>query len=200
MTNLNNIVEMLAKQALGSQASNATQSSDKLGGLLGAVVSQLGQGQSNSSAGGGLGGMLGSVLGQLGQSQAPAQNPASSSSSLLIMVVPLILNWVQQQGGLSGVISSLQKAGLGSQAQQWLDPNQNNAEAPVAQVQQLFQASDVQSVADQAQVPAQQVYAAISSVLPQIVDALTPHGEQTDHAEANRDISNVMGMLGQLIK
>lgn len=199
MTNLSNIVEMLAKQALGSQASNAAQSSDKLGGLLGAVVSQLGQGQSGNSSGG-LGGMLGSVLGQLGQGQASAQNPASSSSSLLIMVVPLILNWVQQQGGLSGVISSLQNAGLGAQAQQWLDPNQDNTEAPVAQVQQLFQASDIQNVADQAQVPAQQVYAAISSVLPQIVDALTPHGEQTDQAEANSDISKVMGMLGQFIK
>ncbi|TCM61852.1 uncharacterized protein DUF937 [Acinetobacter calcoaceticus] len=98
------------------------------------------------------------------------------------------------------MISSLQSAGLGEQLQQWLDPNQSNTEVPVEQVQNLFQADEVQQVADQAQVPTQQVYSAISSVLPQIVDALTPQGAQTNQAEANQDVGSVMSMLSSFLK
>ncbi len=67
MTNLSNIVEILAKQALGAnQQSN--QSQGGLGGILGSVLGQLG-GNNQQSAQGGLGGILGSVLGQLGGQQ-----------------------------------------------------------------------------------------------------------------------------------
>ena len=53
MTNLSNIVEILAKQALGAnQQSN--QSQGGLGGILGSVLGQLG-GNNQQSAQGGLG-------------------------------------------------------------------------------------------------------------------------------------------------
>jgi hypothetical protein len=41
--------------------------------------------------------------------------------SLLIAVVPLILGWVQQQGGLQAALEKLKGAGLGSQVQSWVD-------------------------------------------------------------------------------
>ena len=58
MTNLSNIVEILAKQALGGQQQSQQGG---LGGILGSVLGGLG-GQQQSQQGG-LGGVLGSVLG-----------------------------------------------------------------------------------------------------------------------------------------
>ncbi len=70
MTNLSNIVEILAKQALGSNSNqHQSQQSGGLGGILGSVLGQLGNNhqQGVQSQQGGLGGILGSVLGQFGR-------------------------------------------------------------------------------------------------------------------------------------
>lgn len=122
MTNLSNIVEILAQQALGGQQQSGQGG---LGGILGSVLGQVAGGQQQSQ--GGLGGILGSVLGGLGggQQQAP-QSSGFNAQSLLIAVVPLVLGWIQQNGGLQGALAKLQGAGLGGQVQSWVDPNQSN--------------------------------------------------------------------------
>ncbi|MDQ9010903.1 YidB family protein [Acinetobacter gerneri] len=196
MTNLSNIVEILAQQALGGQQQSGQSG---LGGILGSVLGQVAGGQQQSQ--GGLGGILGSVLGGLGggQQQAP-QSSGFNASSLLIAVVPLVLGWIQQNGGLQGALAKLQGAGLGGQVQSWVDPNQSNTEAATSQIQSLFNTQEVEQVAQQANVPTDQVYGAISSVLPQIIDSLTPDGDATDHQEANSDIQNVMNLVSGFLK
>lgn len=119
MTNLSNIVEVLAKQALGGNQQASGQGG--LGGILGSVLGQMG-GNTSSGTQGGLGGVLGSVLGQVtGNNNTP--QAGGGVQSLLIAVVPLILGWVQQQGGLQAALEKLKGAGLGSQVQSWVDPN-----------------------------------------------------------------------------
>ncbi|MCH4245226.1 YidB family protein [Acinetobacter gerneri] len=196
MTNLSNIVEILAQQALGGQQQSGQGG---LGGILGSVLGQVAGGQQQSQ--GGLGGILGSVLGGLGggQQQAP-QSSGFNAQSLLIAVVPLVLGWIQQNGGLQGALAKLQGAGLGGQVQSWVDPNQSNTEAATSQIQSLFNTQEVEQVAQQANVPTDQVYGAISSVLPQIIDSLTPDGDATDHQEANSDIQNVMNLVSGFLK
>ncbi|WOE40144.1 YidB family protein [Acinetobacter chinensis] len=195
MTDLSNIVEILAKQALGGQQ----QSQGGLGGILGSVLGGLGGGQQQSQ--GGLGGILGSVLGGLGgQQSAPTATGGFNAQSLLIAVVPLVLGWIQQQGGLQGALAKLQGAGLGGQVQSWVDPSQSNSAASAQQIQSLFNTQEVEQVAQQAQVPAQEVYGAISSVLPQIIDSLTPQGDATDQHEANADIQQVMNLVSGFLK
>ncbi|MDV2469064.1 YidB family protein [Acinetobacter chinensis] len=195
MTDLSNIVEILAKQALGGQQ----QSQGGLGGILGSVLGGLGGGQQQSQ--GGLGGILGSVLGGLGgQQSAPAATGGFNAQSLLIAVVPLVLGWIQQQGGFQGALAKLQGAGLGGQVQSWVDPSQSNNAASAQQIQSLFNTQEVEQVAQQAQVPAQEVYGAISSVLPQIIDSLTPQGDATDQQEANADIQQVMNLVSGFLK
>ncbi|MFN3074883.1 YidB family protein [Acinetobacter sp. TY2] len=199
MTDLTNIVEILAKQALGGGQQQSQQ--DGLGGILGSVLSGLGGGQQQSQQGG-LGGILGSVLGGLGggqQNQAPQAN-GFNASSLLIAVVPLILGWIQSNGGLQGALAKLQGAGLGNQVQSWVDPSQGNGNVDLQQIQSLFNGQEIEQVAQQAQVPTTEVYGAISTVLPQIIDSLTPQGDATDHGEANSDIQNVMNMVSGFLK
>ncbi|SPL70868.1 YidB family protein [Acinetobacter stercoris] len=193
MTNLSNIVEILAQQALGGQQQSG-QEQGGLGGILGSVLGQVTGGQQQAGQGG-LGGILGSVLGQFtGGSQQ------GGGSALLVAVVPLILNWIQGQGGLQGALAKLQNAGLGGQVQSWVDPDQSNNEAAVGQIQNLFNTQDVEQVASQVNVPTDQVYGAISSVLPQIIDSLTPQGDGTDDQEANADIQKVLGLVSGFLK
>ncbi|MBF7682733.1 DUF937 domain-containing protein [Acinetobacter sp. B5B] len=202
MTNLSSIVETLAKQALGGQNN---QSSSGVGGMLGSVLGSLGNSSQNNSSG--VGGVLGSVLGSLtgGSSQQNTNNSAPASSglnaqSLLVAVVPLVLSWIQQQGGLQSALDKLRGAGLTSQVQSWVDPSANGDDVAKSQVQSLFNDQDVEQVATQTQTEKQDVYGAISTVLPQIINALTPQGEQTSTQEANNDIQKVLGMVSGFLK
>ncbi len=196
MTNLNNIVEILAKQALGGGQQQNQESG--FGGILGSVLGQLG-GQSQQSNAGGLGGILGSVLGQFG-GQSQGSN-AGGGSQLLIAVLPLVLAWVQKQGGLQGALDSLKGQGLTSQVEDWVSTGAgDNAAVDPQQIQSLFSDAEIEQVAQQAQAPKQDVLSAISTVLPQIIDSLTPQGEQTSSTEANSDIANVMNLVSGFLK
>ncbi|WP_180079655.1 YidB family protein [Acinetobacter sp. YH12058] len=222
MTNLSNIVEILAKQALGAnQQSNQSQgglggilgsvlgqlggnnqqsAQGGLGGILGSVLGQLG-GNNQQSAQGGLGGILGSVLGQLGGQQQRSATGASGTQSLLIAVLPLVLAWIQKQGGLQGALDKLKGQGLTSQVDDWVSTGPGeNAHVGAEQVQSLFDDADVEQVAQQTQAPKQDIYNAISAVLPQIIDSLTPQGEQTSKQEANDDIQQVMNLVSGFLK
>lgn len=206
MTNLSNIVEILAKQALGGgQQSQQGGLGGGLGGVLGSVLGGLTGGQQQQPQQGGLGGVLGSVLGGLTggqQQQAPqAQQSGFNAQSLLIAVVPLVLAWIQKNGGLQGALDQLKGQGLTSQVDDWVSTGEGaNASVNEQQVQNLFDQSEVEQVAQQAQVPTNAVYGAISSVLPEIIDSLTPQAGQTDHGEANNDIQDVLNLVSGFLK
>ena len=206
MTDLTNIVEILAKQALGSQQQSGQGGG--LGGILGSVLGQLGGQQQQNTQNqqqGGLGGILGSVLGQLGgDGNTSTQSNAAggkTAQTLLIAVLPLILAWIQKQGGLQGALDKLKNAGLANQVQSWVDPHQQNAQdIPAQNIQSLFDEQDVEQVAQQTQAPKQAIYGAIASVLPQVIDSLTPQGSSTNPQEANQDIQNVLNLVSGFLK
>ncbi|OAL79751.1 hypothetical protein AY606_03600 [Acinetobacter sp. SFB] len=220
MTNLSNIVEILAKQALGNNQQSQSQNQSQqggLGGILGAVLGQISgnstqqQSQPNQQSQqhqqSGLGGILGSVLGHLGgtqQNQSRTQTGGlggGSTKTLLIAVLPLVLAWIQKQGGIQGALDKLKGLGLNKQVDDWVSTGPGeNASVDQQQVQELFDEQDVEQVAQEAQVPKQDIYAAISKVLPQIIDSLTPQGEQTNKQEANNDIQQVMNLVSGFLK
>ncbi|MEB3752953.1 YidB family protein [Acinetobacter sp. MD2(2019)] len=194
MSDLTKLVEQLAAQALSGQQNN--NSSGGLGGILGGVLGQLG-GQSQNQTSSGAGGILGSILGQFTGNNSAGGN----ASSLLVAVLPLILNWIQQQGGLNGALDKLRTSGLADQVQSWVDPNQSNqTNVSPDQVQSLFNDQDIQNVAEQTQSQPQDIYAAIASVIPQVIDHLTPKGEHSDTEAANTDIQNVLNIASQFFK
>lgn len=222
MTNLSSIVEILAKQALGGGQSQ--QKSSQQGGLadiLGTVLGHLNQsnpqqnqntqnqqnqtGQQNRQNG--LGAILGSVLSQFsgsstqGTAQPRSGLGGSTGKTLLIAVLPLVLAWIQKQGGLQGALDKLKGQGLNSQVDDWVSTGPGeNANVDAQQVKNLFDEQEVEEVAQQTHAPKQDVYSAISQVLPQIIDSLTPQGEQTSKQEANNDIQNVLNMVSGLLK
>lgn len=196
MTNLNNIVEILAKQALGNDSKSQTK--DGLSGVLGSILNQFGGVQ--QSAQGGLGGILSTVLSQFGGTQQTDQK-STGTAQLLIAVVPLILAWIQQQDGLQGALDKLKASGLASQVEDWVSTaDGENIKVDPQQVQSLFNHAEVEKVAEQVNTAKQDVYSAISTVLPQIIDALTPQGTQTNNSEANTDIKQVLEVISKFLK
>ena len=114
----------------------------------------------------------------------------------MVAVLPIVLAWIQKQGGLQGALDKLTKSGLGSQAQSWVDPSATqNQSIQNEQVEQLFDDQEVEQVANQMNEPKQNVYGAIATVLPQIIDSLTPQGQRSDQGEANTDIQNILKQL-----
>ena len=227
MTNLSNIVEILAKQALGGNQQNQSQSQHQqqpqqggLGGILASVLGQLSgnntqqQSQTNQQSQpnqqhqqGGLGGILGSVLGHLSgtQQNQPRQQTGGlgggGTKTLLIAVLPLVLAWIQKQGGIQGALDKLKGMGLNKQVDDWVSTGPGeNASVDQQQVQSVFDEQEVEQVAQETQVPKQDIYGAISKVLPPIIDSLTPQGEQTNKQEANADIQQVMNLISGFLK
>lgn len=217
MTNLSNIVEILAKQALGGNQQQSRQGG--LGDILASIFGQMSandtqqsqqQNQQNQQRqSGGLGGILGSVLGHLSgqQNQQPQYNQqrsnvgANATKTLLIAVLPLVLAWIQKQGGLQGALDKLKGMGLSRQVDDWVSTGPGeNVSVDQQQVQGLFDDQEVEQVAQETHVPKQDIYAAISKVLPQIIDSLTPQGEQTNKQEANADIQQVMNLVSGFLK
>ena len=200
MSNLSNIVEILAKQALGGSTQQTSQSG--LGGILGSVLGQVTGAQQAQSSQAGLGGILGSVLGQLGGTSAAAPKASlngAGGKTLLIAVLPFVLAWIQKQGGLQGALDKLKGTGLNSQVEDWVSTGPGeNLSVSEQHVQSLFDDQDIAQVAAEAQADKQDIYGAISSVLPEIIDALTPQGDQTNQQEANDDLQKTIGLVANL--
>ena len=79
-------------------------------------------------------------------------------------------------GGLQGLLSDLDQAGLGNQVQSWLGQGTNE---PVSadQVKQALGDDQVQQLANQAGVAPEELSQQVAQVLPQVVDQASPDGK-----------------------
>lgn len=135
------------------------------GDLLGNLAQSALSGQNN----GNLQQMLGSVLGSQGD------------NALLAAITPMILNWVQQQGGAEQAFSQLQAMGLS-----------NTVSSPLEIVQRIFSEQQVQQVAEQASTTSDNVYNTLADALPNVVQQL--NGAQ------GVDLQQLSGLASSLFK
>jgi uncharacterized protein YidB (DUF937 family) len=87
----------------------------------------------------------------------------------------LIEHLNQYPGGLSGLIASFQKGGLGEIVSSWVGKGEN---LPVSadQLGSVLDPGVVQSLADKTGQDASSVLGSLSTMLPQLVDKATPDG------------------------
>lgn len=98
---------------------------------------------------------------------------AEEGQSLLDAVMALINN--PQTGGLSGLVQSFERGGLGEVARSWVSTGQN---LPISaeQIQSVFGSEQIQNVASQLGVAPDQASGQLAEFLPRIIDQLTPGG------------------------
>ncbi len=127
-------------------------------GLLDSVFSGLTSGGGSSP----IQGALMNLLGGGGQQAGTAlQNPESG---------------VGKSGGLGGLLSSFESAGLGHIAQSWVGNGPNQAVSP-GQLQSVLGDSQVQNMASQSNMAPNDFLSELSQHLPNIVHGMTPNGQ-----------------------
>lgn len=96
------------------------------------------------------------------------------SNALLETVLQLVNN--PQTGGLGGLVQSFQQGGLAEIVNSWVSTGQN---LPISaeQIQSVLGGSTLQDLAAQFGMSNEQISGGLASLLPQVVDQLTPHGQ-----------------------
>ena len=120
--------------------------------------------------GGMMGGRPGGVGETVGQTNAQTQNP------LLLMVLQLL----QRNGGLEGILGKLQQAGYGQQAQSWIGTGRNLPIDPSV-LSQIFGHGQLGEIAQQLGISHGQASSEVAQALPQVVDEMTPGGQIPDN-------------------
>jgi uncharacterized protein YidB (DUF937 family) len=108
--------------------------------------------------------VLGAVMG--GQQQ---QNP------LLNIALSMLSNNQQGGSGLAGLLGQFQQAGLGHVADSWVGKGAN---LPVSgdQLQQILGSGQIGQIAQQLGLSNGEASGQLASLLPSLIDQLTPHG------------------------
>lgn len=220
MSLLGNLITQVASSALSpdnnqNQQHNQPQSSGGMGGMLGSVLGGLSGGnaaqpQSNQ---GGLGGMLGSVLGGGNTNTAGAGGLGSALGSvlgartgggkgmLLAALMPLVLGWIQRNGGLSGALGKIKELGFDNQVNSWMSTQSTNENLNPDEVNRLFGETEIHQVAEQTGADENDVKQGISELLPEVFNQLTPNGDLGTEQEANQEIDEILQQIsGALTK
>ncbi|WP_434670415.1 YidB family protein [Klebsiella sp. B345] len=106
-----------------------------------------------------IGGLLGGQVGKAEQLQA-------------------IMTWIQQQGGIEGIIEKFRSGGLGEIVESWLG-QQSNIPVSSDQVASIFGSSTLQELGAKLGIDPQTASSLISDYLPKIVDGLSPNGKDS---------------------
>lgn len=142
--------------------------------LLPVVLSMLSSGGGGGrQGGGGLGDILGQVLGGGG-----SRGAALGAS-----------------GGLGGLLEQMQRSGFGDQAKSWVSTGQNMPISPDA-IGQIFGQGGLAEIARHANLTPEQTSEGLSQLLPEVVDRVTPGGQEPDFDQLARSVDDLRGRLG----
>jgi uncharacterized protein YidB (DUF937 family) len=98
---------------------------------------------------------------------------AAASGALISQIISMIQN---QPGGLAGMLQSFQQGGLGHIFQSWVGTGQNLPLSP-DQLHGTVGSEWISKIVQATGLPQGQVEQHLSTLLPQIVDHLTPNGQ-----------------------
>jgi uncharacterized protein YidB (DUF937 family) len=132
-------------------------------------------------------GIVGNVIGSmLGGNQtanpldALAGNFAGGSGGNALLQIALSM--LQQGGGLSGVLDKFRQAGLSEQADSWVGTG-SNLNISANQLQQALGSGALDDVSAKLGMSPDQTGSALSQLLPELINQLTPHGQVTNDSE-----------------
>jgi uncharacterized protein YidB (DUF937 family) len=130
-----------------------------------------------------LDGLLGNLLGGT-MGGGTQQNPLLQAA----------LQLVQQNGGLQGVLARFQQAGYGAQADSWVSTGQNQPITADA-LSQVLGHGQLGQIAQQLGISHGDAAGGLASMLPQLIDKLTPQGQ----VPANHDdlVAQALSLLNK---
>jgi len=111
-------------------------------------------------------------------------------NSLIEQAIAMINN--PETGGLSGLIEKFQKNGLGEVVSSWIGTGTNQ---PVSadQISNALGTEGIQDIAGKVGVSGNQISEGLASILPQIIDKLTPDGKLPEGSILEKSLSSLAG-------
>ncbi len=138
-------------------------------------------------------GLLDSLIGG-----AVSQMLGGGNKANLINLVLSMLQGGQQGGqaggGLGSIIEQFTRAGFGQQAQSWVGTGANMPISP-EDLMKVFGQGQMQQWGQQLGLDSQQTAGSLSSVLPEIINQLTPKGQVSQGNEFDSLLSSLRGRL-----
>ncbi len=124
-------------------------------------------------------GLLDSLLGQMmGGTMGGAQPPTGAQAQNPLLQI--VLQMLQQNGGLSGMLGKMQQAGYGQQAQSWIGTGQNMP-IDAGALSQIFGQGELGQLAQQLGISHEEASGSLAQMLPNVVDQMTPAGQIPDN-------------------
>lgn len=139
-------------------------------------------------------GLLDGLLGAIGG----AQGQATQTNDPKAMLVQAALSMLTNQsgtGGLGGLLSQFQNAGLSDVVNSWVG-NGENQPVSADQVQQALGGGHLEQLAQAAGLSQDEAASHLSEILPELINKLTPNGQVP---AAGGGLEDLAGMLGGLL-
>lgn len=130
-------------------------------------------------------GILDSIAGQV-------LGGANTQNTLLNAVVGMLGN--NQTGGLAGLVEQFAAKGLGDVVNSWVSTGKN-LPITAAQVKQGLGDATIGKLAAQTGIPEEQISSHLSTILPQVVDKLTPNGRIAQGDIVSKGMDLLQGLL-----
>lgn len=140
-------------------------------------------------------GMLEEIIKQAGPlAEMVQKNPQMVSAALSLLSSQS--GSVGGSGGLAGLVGQFQKAGLGDMMSSWISTGPN---PPISaqQVSHVLGGDTLAQFAKQAGLSHGDAGSALASLLPSMIDHLTPKGEVPPAAGLESTLGSLMGLLGR---
>lgn len=127
----------------------------------------------------------GAVGGMLGQGKGAGVNA---------VLLQQLISMLSKPGALSNLTSAFQGAGLGNILQSWVGTGQN---LPISadQVSKVLGSGTVADLAKKAGIGESETTGALASLLPQVIDKVTPGGS----VPSQNDLGGALASLGKLL-
>ena len=171
-----------------------------LDSVLGQVLGGAQEQQQPGGAGGGLEGLgalagMGGLDALLGGSGGGAAGSANAGGGLAGALGGLLAN-DGQMGGLGGLVSKFEQAGMGDVIGSWVGNGANQQISP-DQVQGALGNDAIAGMASKLGINAQTLLPLLASVLPLLINQLTPQGKVPEQGLGNQQ--DLMASLGGLL-
>jgi uncharacterized protein YidB (DUF937 family) len=154
-------------------------------GLLDSVLGAVTGGQQPQGDAGAVGGGLGGLISMV------------TSNPQLLQAITGMLSNEGAQGGLGGLIAKFQQAGLGDVMGSWLGSGQNQAISG-EQLTEVLGPDAMSGLAAKLGLNQDEAAGQLSSILPGVIDRLTPQGQAPQGGLG--DSGELMGMLDRLLQ
>jgi uncharacterized protein YidB (DUF937 family) len=130
-----------------------------------------------ATSGGGKVGLLDGILSAaLGGSNVAGAAPAAAGGINADTLINIASQLLQQHGGVGGLVSAFNNAGLGHIVSSWVTTGANQP-ITAGQVSQVLGSGQLSQIASQLGVNPSQAGSVLAQLLPHVVDHLTPNGQ-----------------------